>query len=92
MKKVSQKQLTLNTFESKLLLSNTTFDDWFNEAISSAEPRFKQFLTFLKQEFDNQKLTKKGMMHFLDLYFDPTNSTFKEKSTINARIAGGVEK
>lgn len=76
MKTVNQKQLTSNTFENKLLLSNTTFDDWFKEAISSAEPRFKQFLMFLKQEFDDKKLTKKGMIHFLDLYFRP-NSIFK---------------
>ena len=77
MKKVNQKQLTSNTFENKLLLSNTTFGDWFNEAISSAEPHFKQFLVFLKQEFDDKRLTKKGMIHFLNLYFDPTDSTFK---------------
>lgn len=76
MKKVNQKKLTSNTFENKLLLSNTTFDTWFNESMSSAEPRFKRFLAFLKQEFDDKKLTKKGMIHFLDLYFRP-NSIFK---------------
>lgn len=77
MKEVNHKQLTSNAFANKLLLSNTQFDDWFDTALSTAEPRFKQFLTFLKQEFDDQKLTKKGMIHFLNLYFDHSNSIFK---------------
>lgn len=76
MKKMHKTTLTSNAFENKLLLSNITFDTWFNESMSSAEPRLKQFLAFLKQEFDDKKLTKKGMIHFLDLYFRP-NSIFK---------------
>jgi len=79
MKVVNQKQLTLNTFSNALALSNTKFDDWFNAAISSAEPHFNQFLMFLKQEFEDKRLTKNEMIHLLDLYFYQPDSIIRRE-------------
>ena len=69
MRNISQKQLTSNEFVNKLLVSNTKFEDSVDMGESDVKPRFKKFSMLLKQEFDNQTLTKDELVYLLDNYF-----------------------
>lgn len=69
MKEVNHKQLTSNAFVNKLLLLNTQFEDSVDMGKSEFKPRFKKISMFLKQEFDNKRLTKDEIVYLLDNYF-----------------------
>lgn len=69
MKVIKSQQLTSNAFVNKLLLLNTQFNDYVNVGELSGETHFTQFLTFLKQEFDNKKLTKDELINLFDNHF-----------------------
>lgn len=69
MKEVNHKQLTSNAFVNKLLVLNTQFEDSVDMGESDFKPRFKKFSMLLKQEFDNQTLTKDELVYLLDNYF-----------------------